>query len=185
MKYDKAICVYGASRDSIDDIYKAAAHEVGYLTAIHGAALISGGGRGGLMRSAIDGAIESGGVTIGVLPRFMTERQWQHPGLTEMITEPDMHSRKATMAHLSTAIIAMPGGVGTLDELMEIITWRQLGLYKGNVVILNTCGYYDPLLEMLQSIEQKGFMREGSVKRLWQVAATPAQAVDMALSSNE
>lgn len=183
MTKEKSICVYGSSCDDIDIRFKEAAFMTGRLTALAGAALISGGGRGGLMLQAIDGALSEGGRTIGVLPRFMTERGWQHDGLSELITEPDMHSRKATMARLSTAVIAMPGGVGTLDELMEIITWRQLGLYEGRVVILNTDGYYDPLLSMLDRMERMGFMRrpsDGSAC-LWHVAYTPAQAVESAL----
>lgn len=184
MTKEKSICVYGASCDDIDIRFKEAAFAVGKLTALAGASLVSGGGRGGLMLQAIEGAIAAGGRTIGVLPRFMIERSWQHPGLSELIEEPDMHSRKATMARLSTAVIAMPGGVGTLDELMEIITWRQLSLYKGRVVILNTDGYFDPLLSMLDRMEHMGFMRratDGSAC-LWYVADTPEQAVETALN---
>lgn len=178
--HQKAICVYGASCEDIAEKYKKAAFETGRLTAEAGASLVSGGGRAGLMRCAIDGALSASGTTIGVLPQFMTERGWQHPQLTRMIVEPDMHSRKATMARLSSAVIAMPGGVGTLDELMEIITWRQLGIYQGRVVILNTDGYFDPLLQMLDRIASEGFMRS-SDSTLWYVASTPDEAVMTAL----
>ena len=184
MRKEKSICVYGASCDDIDSSFKEAAYNIGKLTALAGASLISGGGRGGLMLQAIEGALSEGGHTIGVLPQFMIERQWQHPGLSKLIVEPDMHSRKATMARLSTAVIAMPGGVGTLDELMEIITWRQLGLYTGRVVILNTDGYFDPLLAMLDRMDRMGFMRRASDGSacLWHVASTPEQAVESALN---
>lgn len=175
-----AICVYGASCDNIDPTYKAAAFETGRLIAAAGRPLVSGGGRGGLMAAAIEGAVSAGGECIGILPQFMIEKGWQHERLTRMVSTPDMHARKHTMARMSAGVIAMPGGVGTLDELMEIITWRQLGLYEGNVVILNTDGYYDPLLAMLGRISERGFMRESSCE-LWQVALTPQEAVRAAI----
>lgn len=177
---EKAIVVYGASSDKINPRYKEAAHRLGQLIAEQGATLISGGGKAGIMKASIEGATEKGGKTIGVLPRFMVERDWQHPMLTEMIETETMHKRKETMASLSTAAIACPGGCGTFDELMEIITWRQLGLFNGRVVILNTDNYYAPLLEMLQRTIDEGFMR-GDHTELWQVASTPEEAISMAL----
>lgn len=178
---EKAICIYGASSSGVADRFKEDAFAVGELIARSGYALVSGGGRGGLMARAIDGALSAGGRTIGVLPDFMVERGWQHEGLSELIVRPDMHSRKATMAGMSRGVIALPGGVGTLDELMEIITWRQLNLYKGNVVILNTDGFYNPLLEMLARITELKFMRP-SKSLLWEVASTPQEAVALAVS---
>ena len=180
MKEKKAIVVYGASSENINPQYKEAAHRLGKLIAEHGATLISGGGKAGIMKASIDGATEAGGETIGVLPSFMVARNWQHPSLTQMIETPSMHVRKETMASLSTGAIACPGGCGTFEELMEIITWRQLNLYKGNVVILNTDDYYAPLLEMLQRTIDQGFMR-GDHTGLWQVASTPEEAIEMAL----
>lgn len=171
------VCVYGASRSHIDDCYKAAARRLGALIAEQGHSLVCGGGRGGLMAEAIEGALDAGGKAVGVLPRFMVERGWQHPRLTEMICEETMHARKKRMAEMSFAAVAMPGGVGTLDELMEIITWRQLKLYTGEVVILNTAGFYDDLLAMLSRITREGFMR-GDGTRLWRVASTPEEAVE-------
>ena len=175
----KAICIYGASSSRIADTYMDDAFAVGELIARKGYALVSGGGRGGLMASAIDGALSAGGEAIGVLPEFMIEKEWHHLSLTRMITCPDMHTRKRTMAEMSSGVIALPGGVGTLDELMEIITWRQLSLYKGNIVILNTNGFYDPLFEMLDRIARQRFMRP-SRKKLWSVATTPEEAVEAA-----
>lgn len=174
------ICIYGASSSHIDEIYLKDARRVGELIASKGYGLISGGGRGGLMAAAIEGSISCGGKTIGVLPRFMIEREWQHPSLSEVIVTESMHLRKQTMASISKAVIAMPGGIGTLEEMAEIITWRQLKLFFGNVVILNTDGYYNPLLDMFAKMNQKGFMREGS-GRLWQVAVSPEEAVEMAI----
>lgn len=180
MKYRKAIVVYGASSENINPRYKEAAYRLGELIAQHGATLISGGGKAGIMKASIDGATSAGGETIGVLPSFMVARNWQHPLLTRMIETTTMHVRKETMASMSTAAIACPGGCGTFDELMEIITWRQLKLYNGNVVILNTDNYYAPLLEMLQRTIDEGFMR-GDHSGLWHVASTPEEAVEMAL----
>ncbi|MDE5821401.1 MAG: TIGR00730 family Rossman fold protein [Paramuribaculum sp.] len=178
---DKAICVYGASRDSVADRFKQDAFAVGELVARKGMALVSGGGRGGLMASAINGALSAGGKAIGVLPEFMVEKGWQHEGLTQMITCPDMHTRKRTMAQMSAGVIALPGGVGTLEELLEIITWRQLHLYSGTVVILNTDGFYDPLLEMFAKIKALKFMRP-SRNSLWIVADSPEAAVEGVIS---
>ncbi|MDE6048149.1 MAG: TIGR00730 family Rossman fold protein, partial [Paramuribaculum sp.] len=165
----------------VSDKFKADAFAVGEHIARCGYVLVSGGGRGGLMASAIDGALNVGGKAIGILPHFMIKKGWQHDKLTETISCPDMHTRKRTMAEISSAIIALPGGVGTLDELMEIITWRQLGLYKGNIVILNTDGYYNPILEMFDKIAELNFMRPTETV-LWKVAATPEEAVEAAIS---
>lgn len=180
METTKKIVVYGASSENINPAYKEAAFQLGCEIARHGLGLICGGGKAGLMKAAIEGAISEGGHTIGVLPQFMVEQNWQHPGLDEMISTPDMHSRKKTMARLSSAAIACPGGCGTFEELLEIITWRQLNIYRGQVVILNTLGYYDTLLEMFQRSINQGFMRADH-SRLWHVARTPAEAVEMAL----
>lgn len=175
-----AICVYGASSNRIDDCYTDDARQLGRLIALSGHPLVCGGGKAGIMQAAIEGAVAMGGTAIGVLPEFMIKESWQHPELSRVIVTDGMHSRKETMASLSLAAIACPGGCGTFEELMEIITWRQLGLFPGQVVILNTKGYYNPLLAMLsQAIEQR-FMYE-SHAALWHVATTPAEAVRMAL----
>ena len=126
------------------------------------------------MGTVIDGALEENGTTIGVIPQFMVDNNWHHPQLTHTIITPDMHQRKQRMANLSQAVIALPGGCGTLEELLEIITWRQLGLYKGNIVILNTLNYYDNLIAMLDNAIQSRLMKP-SHAQLWQVAETPEQ----------
>ncbi len=111
----------------------------------------------------------------------MIEKAWQHPGLTRMIETPTMHVRKETMARLSRGVIACPGGCGTFEELLEIITWRQLGLYGGNVVILNVGGYYDPLLDLFRRASEEGFMRSTDAGPLFCVADNAADAVAMAV----
>lgn len=178
MDEKKAICIYGASSSLIDVAYKEAAYRTGRLVAERGMNLVSGGGRSGLMASAIEGALDAGGKAIGVLPAFMIERGWHHPMLTETLTTSDMHERKALMAEMSTGAIALPGGCGTLEELLEIITWRQLNLYHGRVVILNVNGYYDPLILMLERTIEEGFMHEDH-RALWSVATSPEEAVDI------
>lgn len=180
MEEKKAICIYGASISRIDPIYVEQAFETGRLIALSGHTLVCGGGRGGLMAAAIEGALDAEGSAVGVLPQFMIDREWQHPKLTELISTSTMHVRKETMASLSAAVIALPGGIGTLEELLEIITWRQLRLYDGNVVILNTNGYYNPLLQMLEKCSSEGFMRPGN-HRLFEVATNPQEAINLAI----
>lgn len=175
-----AIVIYGASSENIKQIYKDAACQTGRLIARSGRELVCGGGKAGLMRAAIDGAIAEGGRTTGVLPEFMLANNWQHPGLSRMISTPTMHERKQTMASMAMAVIAFPGGCGTFEELLEIITWRQLNLFRGQVVILNTGGYYDPLIEMFDRAIAEGFMH-GDHRRLYYVASTPEEAVSRAL----
>ena len=176
----RAIVVYGASSEDIKQEYKDAARETGKLIAEAGCALVCGGGRQGLMKAAIDGALDAGGEAIGVLPQFMIDNNWQHPGLTRMIATASMHERKHTMAMMAVAAIACPGGCGTFEELLEIITWRQLNLYRGQVVILNTDGYYDPMLQIFDRAIEQRFMHADH-KRLFTVATTAAEAVAAAL----
>lgn len=176
------VTIYGASSPDIDPRFAADARTLGELIAARGATLVSGGGRTGLMAAAIEGALAAGGHTVGILPGFMIERSWQHPGLSELVATPDMHSRKERMAACADAVIALPGGVGTFEELLEIITWRQLGLYQGNIVILNTLDYYAPLLDMLRRSIEMHFMNPDHAS-LWATAQSPAEAVALALDT--
>lgn len=177
----RAVTVYGASSADIDPAYKEAARELGEGIARLGLMLVSGGGRKGLMGAATDGALSAGGVTAGILPAFMIRRGWNHPGLSHTLSVADMHTRKALMAALAGVVVAMPGGIGTFEEIFEIITWRQLGLWKGRAVFLNTLGYYDPLLEMLREAEAQHFFKRpgGSLYPLFEVAATPGEALSI------
>lgn len=174
------ITVYGASSDRIDSCYTDAARTLGRLIAEAGRPLVCGGGRKGIMGAAIEGAIAAGGEAVGVIPQFMVDRSWHNPALSRMIVTDGMHPRKRTMAQLSVAAIACPGGIGTFEELTEIITWRELGLWHGNIVILNTRDYYGPLLEMLDKASRLNFMRSPA-GTLWSVASTPEEAVRLAL----
>ena len=178
----QSVCVYSASSTKIADCYFRAARELGELLAHHGIRLVNGAGNLGLMRAYADACLEAGGQVTGVIPRFMVEQGWQHPGLTELIETEDMHTRKQTMARLSDGVIALPGGCGTLEELLEIITWKQLGLYLNPIVMLNTEGFYNPLLEMLEHAAEEHFMRPAHLD-IWKVASSPAEALDLLYST--
>lgn len=173
----KSVCVYCASSTQIDPAYFQAASGLGHLLGERNIRVINGAGNIGLMRALSDAVLEAGGSVTGVIPRFMVEQGWHHEGLTELIEVESMHERKQRMAALSDAVIALPGGCGTLEELLEIITWKQLGLYLNPVVILNIRQYFDPLLTMLSRAVDEHFMRPQHA-RMWSVAETTAEAVE-------
>ena len=173
-----SVWVYSASSTKIDPVYFDTAYELGTLLGQQHIRLINGAGNMGLMSAVSDAALAAGGEVTGVIPRFMVEQGWHHTGLTRLVEVESMHERKKMMADLSDAVIALPGGCGTLEELLEIITWKQLGLYLNPVVILNVKGYFDPLLAMLQRAVEENFMRtqHGSI---WHVAKTVREAVEL------
>lgn len=173
-----SVCVYSASSTKIDPVYFDTAYELGTLLGQQHIRLINGAGNMGLMSAVSDAALAAGGEVTGVIPRFMVEQGWHHTGLPRLVEVESMHERKKMMADLSDAVIALPGGCGTLEELLEIITWKQLGLYLNPVVILNVKGYFDPLLAMLQRAVEENFMRtqHGSI---WHVAKTVREAVEL------
>ena len=173
-----SVCVYSASSTKISSVYFEAAEKLGSLLAKQHIRLINGAGSIGLMRSVADAVLENGGEVTGVIPHFMVEQNWHHTGLTELIEVTSMHERKQKMANLSDGIIALPGGCGTLEELLEIITWKQLGLYLNPIIILNVNGYFDPLLEMLERSIEEYFLRRQHGD-IWKVARTPEEAVEL------
>lgn len=176
MSVAKSICVYCASSSRVDGCYTDVAYRLGRLIALQGVRLITGGGIQGLMRSVEDGSLDNGGEVTGVIPEFMVEQGWHYKAISDMRVTADMHSRKQLMARLSDAVIALPGGCGTMEELCEIITWKQLGLYLNPIVILNINGYYDALIAQLERAIEEHFMGEihGGI---WSVAATPEEAL--------
>lgn len=176
------ITIYSASSGQVPTTYIKAAQDLGRLIAINHHTLINGAGRTGLMGACADACIEQGGEAIGVIPQFMIEQGWQHKGMSQLIVTKDMHQRKEKMAQMSDACIALAGGVGTLEELLEIITWKQLGLYLKPIIILNTDGYYNPLLEQLQHAIDEHFMRKQHAD-IWHVAHTPEEAINLALTT--
>lgn len=178
MNQIKTVCIYCASGTQIDDAYFEAARQLGTLLGQKQIRIVNGAGRMGLMAAVSEAAMQEGGTVTGVIPTFMMERGWHHTGLSELIEVSSMHERKQTMAAMSDAVIALPGGCGTLEELLEIITWKQLGLYLKPIVVLNTNGYYNPLLEMLQKAVVDGFMKVEH-QAIWTVADTPCEAVNL------
>lgn len=176
-----AVTVYCGSSAHLAPIYLESAAELGRALAARGVTLVSGAGHSGLMGAVADAAIAAGGRTHGVIPQFMVDRGWNHAGMDVLDIVPDMHTRKARMAELAYGCIAMPGGVGTFEELMEIITWRQLGLFRGNVVILNINDYYAPLLSLFHQGIQEGFIPADHF-RLFSVASSVGEAVEFALA---
>lgn len=178
----KSICVYCASSSKVNACYTDTAYTLGTLLGREGITLITGAGCQGLMRSVEDGTLESGGKAIGVIPQFMVEQNWHHTGLSELIITDSMHERKEKMASLADAVIALPGGCGTMEELLEIITWKQLGLYLGPIIILNVNGYYDQLISQLERAIDECFM--GKIHgNIWNVATTAEEAVQIAKST--
>ena len=178
MNQIKNVCVYSASSTKIALVYFATAEELGRLLAMRSINLINGAGSIGLMAATSNAALSAGGTVTGVIPRFMVEQNWHHSGLTRLVETETMHERKQLMAEMSDGVIALPGGCGTMEELLEIITWKQLGLYLKPIVILNINGFYDPLLEMLQRAIDGHFMRpeHGTI---WQVATSAQEAIDL------
>lgn len=174
----KTIVVYGASSADVEPVFSNAAYRLGELIARDGKRLVSGAGSTGLMAAVENGALDAGGTAIGIIPQFMVDNGWLHKGLTETIITPSMHERKNHMAQMADAVIALPGGTGTFEELFEIITWKMLGLFVKPIIILNTDSYYDPLLEMLDRTADRHFMNP-VFKRLWAVAATPDEALSL------
>lgn len=177
----KNICVYCASSPQIAPVYFKAAEKLGYLLAEKGINLIDGAGKVGLMGCLNNTVLAAGGTVTGVIPRFMVERGWHHSGLTQLVETETMHERKSLMARMSDAVIALPGGCGTMEELLEVITWKQLGLYLKPIVVLNIQGFYNPLIEMLEKAIGQQFMRREH-ESLWQVAFTPEEAVELCVS---
>jgi len=177
------VCVFCASSANIDSRYLDDARELGRLLAVGGWRCVNGGGAVGLMGAVTDGTLDAGGEVTGVIPKFMVDNGWCYDRLQDVIVTADMHQRKQMMSEMADAVIALPGGVGTLEELLETLTWRQLGLIKTPVVILNSLGYYDSLLAMLGHAIDEGFMKP-SHSQLWQVATTPDQAIDLLNDGN-
>jgi uncharacterized protein (TIGR00730 family) len=177
------VCIFAASSSRIDGEYGDAAVHLGRLLAREGMEVVFGGGGIGLMGKLADAVLENGGKITGVIPAFMQEEGWGHNRLTEMIVTGDMSERKKTMFSMADAVVALPGGVGTLEEMTEAITLKQLSLFYGPVIILNTLGYYDSLLAFIDHMIATNFMRFEH-KGIWEVVNTPEEVIT-ALSRKE
>jgi uncharacterized protein (TIGR00730 family) len=160
------ICVFCGSATGENPVYAEAARELGQLLAKSSHSLVYGGGNVGLMGILADSVLCNDGEVIGVIPDFLLQREVGHRGVSRLEVVESMHHRKKRMADLSDAFIAMPGGWGTLDELAEILTWRQLGIINQPIGLLNTNHYFDPLLEQMRSMVRDGFLRAEYVELL-------------------
>jgi uncharacterized protein (TIGR00730 family) len=153
------VCVFCGSSKGVSPVYAEAAEELGRLIPQHGMNLVYGGGNVGLMGIVADAVMDSGGKVIGIIPDFLLKREVGHRGITELEVVESMHERKKRMADLADAFIALPGGWGTLEELSEVLTWRQLGLIKNPIALLNINNFFDPLIEQMRRMVQEGFVK--------------------------
>lgn len=154
----RRLCVFCGSQVGTNGLYQLAAAELGRLLVQRGYGLVYGGGHVGLMGVIADAVLHNGGEVIGVIPESMVVRELAHTGITRTHVVPSMHARKARMAELADAFIAMPGGYGTLDELFEIITWAQLGIHQKPIGLLNVAGYFDGLMACVEHAIAEGFI---------------------------
>ncbi len=173
----KRVCVFAGSSAGARADYVTAAAELGRVLAARGIGLVYGGARVGLMGAVADAVLADGGEVIGVIPQSLVEKEVAHTGLTDLRIVTSMHQRKALMADLSDAFIALPGGWGTLDEMFEILTWAQLGLHRKPCGLLNAEGYFDRLLAFLDHTIEEGFVRR-EYGSLLSISAAPASLLD-------
>lgn len=171
------VCVYAGSNPGNDPVYADAAKALARLLAERGIGLVYGGGKVGLMGVLADAALAAGGEVIGVMPQALVDREIGHRGLTELRVVGSMHDRKALMADLSDAFVAVPGGIGTLEELIEVYTWSQLGIHDKACGVLNVRGYYDALAALLDHAVEEGFLRPQH-RAVLSVAADPGELLD-------
>ena len=153
----RSVCVYCGSSIRVDEIYTAAAADLGTLLAARGIGVVYGGGRVGLMGIVADSALAAGGAVIGIIPEHLQRLEVQHTTLTELVVVDSMHTRKRLMVDRSDGFVILPGGLGTLDETFEILTWKQLRLHQKPIVLLNVGGYWDRFLAMIDGIIDAGF----------------------------
>ena len=178
------ISVFAASSSKIPQEFFNVASALGKSIAQHGHDVVFGGGGMGLMGRLADSAMESGGKVIGVIPEFMVKNGWGHNDINEMIVTADMNSRKKKIFEISDAVVSLPGGVGTLEELTEAITLKQLGLFNGPIVILNSNNFYDLLLAYFDQLISQNFMRSEH-RSMWKVVENPEDALKYIDSYND
>ena len=170
----RSVCVYCASSQACHPDYHDVARELGATLARQGYSIIYGGGGAGSMGALADGAIANGGKVTGVLPRFMQDLEWGHQGLSELRIVEDMRVRKHIMLSECQGLVALPGGSGTLEELLEAITLKRLGLYTHAIVMVNTKRFFDPLVQLLNHAVSERFMDERHLQ-MWQVVDSPEE----------
>lgn len=178
MRELKRVCVFCGSSPGARPAYAEAARAMGRALAERGIGLVYGGGKVGLMGVVADAVLKAGGEVVGVIPEALLAREVGHGGVTELRVVRSMHERKATMADLSDAFVALPGGFGTWEEYCEVLTWAQLGIHPKPCGILNVAGYYDPLLALVDHAVSEGFVRPGHRTLVLQ-ATDPAEMLDL------
>lgn len=184
MKNIQSIAVYCASSNKLRPSFVEAAERLGNLIAAEGMRMVYGDGGIGLMAAVARGALSNGGEVVGVIPQFMVDQGWNNPSSTQTIVTQTMHERKATICDISDAMVALPGGIGTFEELLECLTWKQLGLHHNPVVILNTDGYYDRLLACLDLMVEEQMMRPIH-KEMFVVVNQPEEVIPAILNAKE
>mgnify|MGYP003516193534 FL=1 len=184
MRKVQSIAVYCASSNKLRPSFVEAAERLGELIAAEGMRLVYGDGGIGLMAAVARGALNNGGKVIGVIPQFMVDQGWNNPNSTQTIITQTMHERKATICDISDAMVALPGGIGTFEELLECLTWKQLGLHQNPVVILNTDGYYDHLLACIDLMIEEQMMRPIH-KEMFVVVSQPEEVIPAILNATE
>ncbi len=162
----RRVCVFCGSRPGSRSEYRVAARKLGQSIAASGKGLVYGGASVGVMREVADAALAAGGEVIGIIPRALVDREVAHPGLTELRVVDTMHARKAMMTELSDGFVALPGGFGTLDELFETLTWAQLGIHRKPVGLVDTCGFWRPLLSLVEHMVNEGFIPDDQLELL-------------------
>jgi uncharacterized protein (TIGR00730 family) len=172
----RRLCVYCGSSGAVDRQYREAATELGARLAAAGIGLVYGGGRVGLMGLLADAVLAGGGEVIGIIPARLRDAELAHPGATELVVVETMHERKRLMAEKADAFAVLPGGIGTLDELFEILSWKQLGLHDKPILVADIGGYWAPLRALLDDIVTKGFARP-EVRELLRVVPTVAALI--------
>ncbi|MBV1789273.1 TIGR00730 family Rossman fold protein [Marinobacterium sp. D7] len=161
------LCVFCGSSEGTQPAYRDQAYALGQALVAQNSALVYGGGSIGLMGAVADGVMDSGGKATGVIPESLFRAEVAHQGLTSLEVVPDMHARKARMAELADAFIALPGGIGTFEELFEVWTWAQLDYHDKPIGLLNVDGFYDPLLRFIEHTAEQGFIRARCRELLW------------------
>jgi uncharacterized protein (TIGR00730 family) len=177
----RRVAVYCGSANGNNPAYLAEARALGAAIAAAGLGMVYGGANVGLMGAVADAALAGGARVIGVLPEVLAGREIAHDGLTRFELVPTMHQRKARMAELADAFLVLPGGYGTIEELLEAVTWAQLGLHAKPCILINTAGYWDGLLKFLDSAVAAGFLKQKN-RELLRVAANTEEAVGMAVA---
>jgi uncharacterized protein (TIGR00730 family) len=166
-----SVCVYCGSSNLVAQAFKSSAQAIGTELAQRGVRIVYGGGHVGLMGIVADSALKAGGIVIGIIPEHIRAQEVQHMGLTELLVVPDMHTRKRMMVERSDAFVILPGGLGTLDEAFEILTWKKLKLHNKPVILLNQNGYWDTMIALIDNTISEGFSQPLD-RALFQVATS-------------